>query len=86
MQCGSCKNRHLRRMYHLHHQGEIMLVTANNVPSSLILATLTMEAIHSRETSVLTRATRHHIPEDSILEMFLKFKSILRYVKEAITM
>jgi hypothetical protein len=26
-----------------------------------------MEAIHSSDTSVLARATRHHIPEDEIL-------------------
>jgi hypothetical protein len=31
--------------------------TANVVPSSLILVTLMMEALHSSETSVLTRAT-----------------------------
>jgi hypothetical protein len=39
-----------------------LLVTANVVPRSLILVTLMMEALHSFETSVLTRA-----PEDGIL-------------------
>jgi hypothetical protein len=44
-----------------------LLVTANVVPSSLILVILMMEAINSSETLVLTRVTRRHIPEDDIL-------------------
>jgi hypothetical protein len=43
------------------------IVTANVVPSSLILVTLMMEAIRSSEPSVLTRATVSHTPEVGIL-------------------
>jgi hypothetical protein len=43
-----------------------LLVTANIVLSSLILFTLMIEAKSSSETSVVSRATLRHIPEDGI--------------------
>jgi hypothetical protein len=44
-----------------------LLVTANVVPSALILVTLMVEVIRSFETPILIRATLLNIPEDGIL-------------------
>jgi hypothetical protein len=43
-----------------------LLVTVNVVPRSLIFPTMMMEATHFSETSVPTRVSRRHIPEDAV--------------------
>jgi hypothetical protein len=47
-----------------------LLLTANVLPGSPILATLMMEAILSFEIWVLERATRCNIPDDGILHSY----------------
>jgi hypothetical protein len=57
-----------------------LLVAASVVPSSPILFTLMKEALCSSETSVLTRATRRNILEDTILHIIINFLTFLLIV------
>jgi hypothetical protein len=68
--CSCCKDRRLGGTYFLHHQGEKQ-IAVNFVPSSFILFKLMIETIRSPETSGLTTATRHRIPEEGILNVQL---------------
>jgi hypothetical protein len=48
-----------------------LLVSANFVTNSPIPVTLIMEAVRPSGTSVLTRATRLHIPEDGTILLII---------------
>jgi hypothetical protein len=52
---------------HSHRRGNHKSYNANVVPSLPILVTLMMQALSSSESSVLTRPTERHIPENGIL-------------------
>jgi hypothetical protein len=53
-----------------------LLVTANVVPSALILSTLMMEVIHSPKTLVITRGMQRHFPGDGIHQQGISWPSV----------
>jgi hypothetical protein len=75
---GSCRNRRFEGTSRLYHQGEKiqrasvlqLLIIANVVSSSMILSMM-IHSMRSSKTSVLTRATQYHIPEDDILHTIM---------------
>jgi hypothetical protein len=79
MPCGCCKNGRFGGTNRLHYQvqknqrarsngsSNYRLLVDANVLGSPILVALMMEETHFSETSVLTRTTRRHVPEDGIL-------------------
>jgi hypothetical protein len=64
--CRSCVHRRFGGTYRLHLQDCSLQPSAHAGSSLTDFFTLTMEAIRSSETSVHTRSTRRHIPEDGI--------------------
>jgi hypothetical protein len=86
--CRSRVKRRFGRTYRLHLQGRIIRERVTSMSrwlqdclqppayfgSSLAdFSTLKMEAIRSSETTVHTRSTRHHIPEDGIILILSSF-------------
>jgi hypothetical protein len=76
---GSCKNQRLGGKYRFRYQGDKNRPGRNNFPSSLIPATLMMEAIRSSEASVLKRATRRNIQDDGILHKVRNITGHMRW-------
>jgi hypothetical protein len=65
--CRSCVNRRFGGSYRLHLQCRNNPPTRNQLEQVTADCSLKMEAIRSSETSVHTRSTQRHIPDDGIL-------------------
>jgi hypothetical protein len=86
--CRSCVSRRFGRIHRLHLQGRKIRERGTSVSRCLQTATcspwflargfstLKMEMIRSSETSIHTRFTRLHIPEDGILQNIFNFSTI----------
>jgi hypothetical protein len=85
--CRSCVNRRFGGTYRHHFQGIKIRVRRISVSrlqppahagsSHADFSTLKIEAISSSETSVHTRPTRRHIPEDGILHHTINLLTVL---------
>jgi hypothetical protein len=83
--CSYCVNRRFRGMYCLpfcpYISGCFRLALSLQPPAHALssladFSILKMEAIRSSETSVHTRTTRRHIPENGILLHYVKFVTV----------
>jgi hypothetical protein len=75
--CGSCVNRRFGRKHGLHLLGrktrERVQLLAHASSSLADFSILKMQAIRPSETSIHTRTTRRHLPEDGIVKKIVVY-------------